>query len=268
MSSAGWSANASPAKFFLEHVAEHGTHGCNYLLTVNIEMDPLDGFKLANWDKGFGDFEMRPDLSTLRVLPWQPGTALVICDSLHHDGKRVAEAPRSVLRQQVERLAKKELDCYIASELEFFLFNNDLSRRVRRRLPESRRRRAITGLITTRCSRRGTKRSCARCAIRWPRPACRSNPARANGARGQHEINFVYDQPLPMADMHVVFKQGVKEIAAQQGKAVTFMPKLCRTGGRQQLPHSHQPLAGRQESFLGSEDEGAARNSSASFSAG
>src|SRR5262245_29610992 len=68
------------ADFFLDHVASHGTHGCNYLLTVNLEMDPLDGFKVANWDAGFGDFEMRPDTSTLRMLPWQPGTALVICD--------------------------------------------------------------------------------------------------------------------------------------------------------------------------------------------
>src|SRR5688572_3069824 len=110
-------------QFFLDHVAAHGTHGCNYLLTVNIEMDPMDGFKVANWDKGFGDFEMRPDMSTLRVLPWQPGTALVLCDYLHHDGKLVGEAPRSVLRQQIEAIAKKKFTCYIAGELEFFLFN-------------------------------------------------------------------------------------------------------------------------------------------------
>jgi len=70
-------------KFFLDQVAGHGTHGCNYLLTVNLEMDPMDGFQLANWDKGFGDFHMAPDLATLRVLPWQPGTALVLCDLRH-----------------------------------------------------------------------------------------------------------------------------------------------------------------------------------------
>src|ERR1051325_3027896 len=87
-------------KFFLESVAGHGTHGCNYLLTVNIEMDPMDGFQLANWERGFGDFEMRPDLSTWRELPWQPATALVICDLFHHDGMPVAEAPRSVLQKQ------------------------------------------------------------------------------------------------------------------------------------------------------------------------
>src|SRR5882762_6242079 len=96
-------------KFFLDEVAPHGTHGCNYLLTVNLEMDPQDGFKLANWEKGFGDFALRPDLSTLRALPWQPATALVLCDFAHHDGELVAEAPRSVLRRQIEWLAKKKL---------------------------------------------------------------------------------------------------------------------------------------------------------------
>src|SRR6266545_925750 len=92
-------------QFFLDQVAHHGTHGCNYLLTVDIEMEPMDGFKLANWEKGFGDFEMRPELSTLRLLPWQAGTALVLCDFRHHDGKPVDEAPRTVLHHQAERFA-------------------------------------------------------------------------------------------------------------------------------------------------------------------
>src|ERR1051325_9409435 len=109
-------------KFFLDSVAAHGTHACNYLLTVNLEMDPQDGFKLANCEQGFGDFALRPDLSTLRVLPWQQGTALVLCDFTHHDGRLVEEAPRSVLRRQVELLAKKKLSACLASELEVFLF--------------------------------------------------------------------------------------------------------------------------------------------------
>jgi len=112
-------------KFFLDQVAKHGTHGCSYLLTVNIEMDPQEGFKLANWEKGFGDFALRPDFSTVRLLPWQSGEALVLCDFLHHDGKIVDEAPRSVLRKQVEALARKQLTCYTASELEFFLFREN-----------------------------------------------------------------------------------------------------------------------------------------------
>src|SRR6188474_2921422 len=96
-------------QFFLDQVAAHSTHGCNYLLTVNMEMDPMDGFKLANWERGYGDFPMKPDLSTLRVLPWQKATALVICDLWHDDGKLVGEAPRSVLRMMVDRLASQKL---------------------------------------------------------------------------------------------------------------------------------------------------------------
>src|SRR5436189_3637058 len=88
------------ADVFLDSVVKHGTHGCNYLLTVNMEMDPLDGFKVASWEKGFGDFELRPDLETLRAIPWQTGAALVICDHVNAKGSLVAEAPRSVLRRQ------------------------------------------------------------------------------------------------------------------------------------------------------------------------
>src|SRR5439155_4921972 len=109
-------------KFFLDHVARHGAHSCSYLLTANIEMDPQEGFQLANWEKGFGDFAMRPDFSTVRFLPWQSGTTLVLCDCLHQEGELVEEAPRSVLRKQIEAVAKKRLTCCVASELEFFLF--------------------------------------------------------------------------------------------------------------------------------------------------
>src|SRR5678815_2366713 len=99
------------APFYLQSVAEHGTHGCNYLLTVNIEMDPLEGFKLASWDQGYGDFAMKPDLESLRALPWEKTAAVVICDMRKEDGSLVAEAPRSVLRGQLERVEKMGLGC-------------------------------------------------------------------------------------------------------------------------------------------------------------
>src|SRR5436190_1159837 len=104
-------------QFFLRNVLDHGTHGCSYLLTVDIEMEPMSGFKLANWEKGFGDFEMRPDLSTLRMIPWQPGAAMVLCNLLQHGGRPVGEAPRTLLQHQVELLSRKRLTCQIASEL-------------------------------------------------------------------------------------------------------------------------------------------------------
>jgi glutamine synthetase len=211
-------------QFFLDSVADHGTHGCNYLLTVNIEMDPMDGFKLANWEKGFGDFGLRPDFNSLRLVPWQPGTALVICDSFHHDGKLVDEAPRSVLRRQLDLLAKPKQACCIASELEFFLFNNSyhdaFEAEYRNLTPSSDYR------IDYHTMQPARDEALMR-AVRNMMGAARVPVETSKGewGRGQHEINFRYAEPLPMADMHVIFKQGIKEIAAQHGKSITFMPK-------------------------------------------
>src|SRR5436190_168414 len=215
-------------QFFLEHVLGHSTHGCSYLLTVDIEMEPMTGFKLANWEKGFGDFEMRPDLSTLRLIPWQLATALVLCDLRQHGGRPVAEAPRTLLQHQVDLLAGKKLTCQIASELEFFLFDNTYHD-------------AFTGGY-----RNLTPSSDYRIDYHTLQPA-RDEPlfrsirnqmlgaevpvesSKGEWGRGQHEINFIHTEPVAMADRHVLFKQGVKEIAAQQGKAVSFMPKPSMT---------------------------------------
>ena len=209
---------------YLESVAAHGTHCCNYLLTVDVEMNPQDGFKVANWDKGYGDFAMVPDVSTLRILPWLPATALVICDFAHHDGSPVAEAPRSVLRRQLERLAAKKFTAYTASELEFFLFNQTyhdaFAADYRNLTPSSDYRIDYHTMQPARDEPLMRQLRNQMAAARVP-----VESSKGEWGRGQHELNFVYDQPLPMADMHVVFKQGVKEIAAQHGKAVTFMPK-------------------------------------------
>ncbi|HAM73298.1 MAG TPA: glutamine synthetase [Verrucomicrobiales bacterium] len=212
------------ADFFLKSVARHGTHGCNYLLTVNLPMDPLEGFKLANWESGFGDFEMRPDLATIRLLPWQPGAAFVLCDLHHHNGNRVEEAPRSVLRRQLEILGRKGLTCECASELEFYLFNQTYHSAFTsgyRELQPSSDYRIDYHLMQP------TREEPLMRAIRNGMTAARVPVESSKGewSRGQHEINFTHDQPLPMGDMHVVFKQGVREIAEQHGKAVTFMAK-------------------------------------------
>jgi glutamine synthetase len=216
------------AQVFLDSVAEHGTHGCNYLLTVNLEMDPLDGFKVASWDQGFGDFAFRPDLSTLRVLPWQPGAVLVLCDHVRNDGSFVAESPRSVLRHQLDLLAEEGLTCFCASELEFYLFNQTyhsaFAGGYRDLLPSSDYRIDYHLMQPTR------DEALMR-AIRNGMTAADVPIESSKGewSRGQHEINFTYAEPLPMADMHVLFKQGIKEIADQQGKAVSFMAKYAPT---------------------------------------
>jgi glutamine synthetase len=212
------------ADVFLDSVARHGTHGCNYLLTVNIEMDPLDGFKVASWEAGFGDFVLRPDLGTLRRLPWQPGTALVICDHLRHDGSLVAEAPRSVLRRQLNRLAGRGLTCACASELEFYLFNQTY---------HSAFMAGYGGLQPSSDYRidyhlmQPTRDDPLMRAIRNGMTAADIPIESSKGewGRGQHEVNFTYTDPLAMADRHALFKQGVKEIADQHGKAVSFMAK-------------------------------------------
>lgn len=212
-------------EFFLDHCAEGGTHGCNYLLTVNLEMDPLDGFKLASWDRGYGDFAMVPDLGTLRLLPWQPGTAMVICDLRRDDGSLVEEAPRSILKRQVERLASQGLTCNIASELEFFLFNTTYHQAnvegYRGMAPSSDYRIDYHTMQTTR------DEPIMRAIRQMMGPAgIPVESTKGEWGKGQHEANFVYSTPVPMADGHCVFKQGAKEIAEQNGKCLSFMPKI------------------------------------------
>jgi glutamine synthetase len=216
------------AEVFLDSVAEHGTHGCNYLLTVNLEMDPLDGFKVASWEKGFGDFALQPDLATLRILPWQEGAALVICDHVKDDGSFVAEAPRSVLRQQLERIQSKGFTCFCASELEFYLFNQSYHSAFAggyRDLQPSSDYRIDYHLMQP------TRDEPLMRAIRNGMTSARVPIESSKGewSRGQHEINFTYAEPLPMADLHVLFKQGVREIADQHGKCISFMAKYAPT---------------------------------------
>ncbi len=236
------------ADFFLKSVAEHGTHGCNYLLTVNLDMDPLEGFELANWASGFGDFELRPDLDTLRVLPWQTASALVICDLYKPDGSVVAEAPRSVLRRQLEKVRALGLNCFCASELEFYLFNQTYHEAFAggyRELKPASDYRIDYHLMQP------TREEALMRAIRNGMTAARVPIESSKGewSRGQHELNFTYAEPLPMADMHGLFKQGVREIAEQHGKAVTFMAKYAASEAGSSC-HLHLSLwKGRQNAF-------------------
>ena len=216
------------ADVFLNSIARHGTHGCNYLLTVNMEMDPLEGFKVASWEKGFGDFLLRPDLDTLRVLPWQTGAALVFCDHVREDGSFVEESPRSVLRRQLDSLKKQGLSCFCASELEFYLFNQTYQSAFAsgyRELRPSSDYRIDYHLMQP------TRDEPLMRAVRNGMTAARVPIESSKGewSRGQHEINFIYSDPLAMADMHVLFKHGIKEIADQHGKSVSFMAKYAPT---------------------------------------
>ena len=216
------------AEVFLESVLKHGTHCCNYLLAVNMEMDPQDGFKVASWDAGFGDFALRPDLETLRVLPWQACAALVLCDYVRADGSLVMEAPRSVLRGQLARLQKHGFSCLCASELEFYLFNQTyhsaFANGYRELQPSSDYRIDYHLMQPTRDEPLMRTIRNAMNAARVP-----VESSKGEWSRGQHEINFTCAEPLAMADMHMLFKQGVKEIAEQNGKAISFMAKYAPT---------------------------------------
>lgn len=214
--------------YFLDHVVGHGTHACNYLLAVNLDMDPLEGFAVANWEQGFGDFAMVPDLSTLRLLPWQPGTALVICDYVRPDGQLVAEAPRSVLRRQVEALAQQRLSAYLASELEFFLFRTSFPEAF---ATDYRQLRPSSDYRIDYHTMQPARDEALLRQVRNQMQAARVPVENSKGewGRGQHEINLRYAAPVEMADTHVVFKQGLKEIAAQHGQSVTFMAKPWAT---------------------------------------
>jgi len=213
------------AHHFIDSIAAHGTHGCNYLLTVDIDMEPVPGFKLANWESGYGDFALQPDFATFRILPWQTATAMVLCDLLQHDGSPVAEAPRSVLRRQLDLLRAKGWRCMVASELEFFLFNQSyhdaFASHYRDLTPSSDYRIDYHTAQPTRDE-----------AIMRPlrnlmdAAGVPIESSKGEWGRGQHEVNFIYDEPLVMADRHSVFKHGAREIAAQNGKSIYFMPKL------------------------------------------
>jgi glutamine synthetase len=213
------------AHYFLDYALKTGTHSCNYLLTLNMEMEPLSGFKLANWEKGFGDFELRPDLSTVRVLPWQPGAAMVLCDLHSPAGNLIQEAPRSVLKRQLQSLAARGLVCKMASELEFFLFNDTypaaFAANYAHLTPASDYRIDYHTLQPARDE--ALFRSLRNFMDAADVPV---ESSKGEWGKGQHEVNFIYDEPLLMADRHMVFKQGAKEIAHQNGKSITFMAKI------------------------------------------
>ena len=210
---------------FTGSVLGDGSHACNYLLTVDIELTPLPGFELANWDKGYGDFHLVVDIATLRPLPWMPGSALVLADLAHEDGAPVAEAPRAILRRQLARLAERGLTARTASELEFYLFHQSYracgAARWRDLVASSEYLIDYDVMQTSR-----DEPFLARVRKQMSDAGVTVEGTKGEWGKGQHEINLVYTEALEAADRHVVLKHGMKEMAAQDGLAITFMAKL------------------------------------------
>jgi glutamine synthetase len=212
------------AQFFAESGHEE-THGCNYLLGVDIEMEPVPGYKATSWEKGYGDFVLQPDMATLRRVPWLPGTALVICDVLdHHTHEDVPHSPRAMLKKQLKRLAAMKLKAYVASELEFFLFDDSYdiaNQKGYRNLKTSGHYIEDYHILQT------TKDESVMRAIRNGLHGAGIPVENSKGewGPGQEEINVRYAEALEMADRHAIIKNGCKEIAYGLGRAITFMAK-------------------------------------------
>ena len=211
-------------RYFLDHVLAEGVHACIYLFTVDMEMEPLPGFRLASWERGYGDMKLVPDLATWRVLPWLPKTALVFCDVYTEEGAPIEEAPRWVLRRQIERAQKRGLLVKTASELELYLFRETFDQAREKRYHGLT---PVSGYLEDYHILQTSKEEPLVRAIRNHMEAARVPIEFSKGewGRGQEEINLRYTEALEMADRHVLYKHGVKEIAWSQGCSVTFMAK-------------------------------------------
>ncbi|MGA9866334.1 MAG: glutamine synthetase family protein [Acetobacteraceae bacterium] len=205
--------------------AHEETHSCDYLLANDIEMQPVPGYQAANWDKGYGDFVLKPDLATLRVIPWLAGTALVLADVLDcRDHAPIPHSPRAVLQRQIARVEAMDMRAFFASELEFYLFDESY---------ESIHAKAYRDPKTSGYYIQDyhvfqtTKDEPIMRAVRngLHQAGIPVECSKGEWGPGQEEINVGYADALAMADRHVVIKNAIKEIAHAQGKAVTFMAK-------------------------------------------
>ncbi|MBS0254170.1 MAG: glutamine synthetase [Proteobacteria bacterium] len=239
------------AQFFVDGAHEE-THACDYLLANDIDMEPVPGYTASSWESGYGDFVMKPDLATLRQVPWLPGTALVLCDlEDHHHHQPIPHSPRAILKAQVDRLAALGYSAFAASELEFYLFDEDY-RALRDRA--YRNPRTAGDYIQDYHIFQTTKEEPVLRAMRNGLQGAGIPVENSKGewGPGQEELNVRYADALTMADRHVIMKNGMKEIAHQHGKAITFMAKW-RNDLAGSSAHIHMSLwdkAGRQPLFL------------------
>ncbi len=210
--------------FFLHHVADHGIEVCDYLLAVDVDMTPLPGYRFANWDTGYGDMTCVPDPATVRLLPWLAGTAVVLADLVDAQGAPVEVSPRRMLRRQIERAAERGLEVRCATELEFFLFLDTYAEAAAGRWQGLR---PHTDTIEDYQLLQTAREEYVLRRVRNEMLAAGIPVEFSKGeaGRGQHEVNVTYAEALETADRHLVFKNGVKEIAAQEGRAATFMAK-------------------------------------------
>jgi len=237
--------------YFLDHVEHDGIHACAYLLTVDVDMEPLPGFRLASWNTGYQDFQAVPDLSTLRHIPWLEKTAMVLCDLVNEEGEPIEESPRHILKRQVQRARGMGFLPMMASELEFYLFKDSF---------ESSREKGYHNLtpfgwyLEDYHILQTTKEEPIVRAIRNGMEGAGIPVEFSKGewGAGQEEINLRYAEAVEMADRHTIYKNGVKEIAYLKGHAVTFMAKydMKHAGSSFHLHASLWDLDGKRNLFV------------------
>jgi glutamine synthetase len=213
------------ADFFLNELdGGHGSEGCNYLLALEMEMDPVPGYAIASWERGYGDFSLKPDLATLRRIPWHEATVMVQCDVEWHDGTPVAPSPRQVLRAQIDKTRAMGYEPMFGSELEFFLFRESYLE------AHAKHYHDLTPSVPYILDYHILGSSYDEPFLREVRTSMKTagmvvESSKGEAWAGQHEINFRFADALKAADDHVVYKTGIKEIAFQRGCSVTFMAK-------------------------------------------
>jgi glutamine synthetase len=218
------------ASHFLADVVEHGAEACNYLLAVDVDMNTVEGYSMSSWSGGYGDFVMRPDFDTLRPIPWNEGTALLMADLAWEDGSDVIASPRQILRRQLDRLAERGWEAFAGTELEFIVFRDTYEQAWHKGFKNLE----PANLYNVDYSLLGTARvEPLMRRIRNEMAASGMNVETSKGECnfGQHEINFRYGPALQTADEHVIYKNGAKEIAAQEGMAITYMAKYDEREG-------------------------------------
>lgn len=218
------------APYFLDTVVPHAAEACNYLLAVDVEMNTVGGYAMSSWERGYGDFVLRPDLATLRRVPWLVATALVLCDVGWADGSPVVASPRQVLAAQLARLAERGLVADVATELEFLLFTDSFDAAWGKGYRDLR----PANLYNVDYSLLGTAR--VEPVLRRIRNGMAGAGMVVESAKGecnlgQHEIAFRYSDALTTCDNHAIYKTGAKEIADQAGMALSFMAKYDEREG-------------------------------------
>ena len=215
---------------FVNEVLAHGTEGCNYLLAVDIDMNTVSGYAMSSWDSGYGDMVMKPDLSTLHRIPWQEGAVGLLCDVLWEDGSDVVASPRQVLRRQINRLADAGMQALVGTELEFIVFLDSYEEA----WESGYRDLTPANLYNVDYSILGGARVeplLRRIRLGMSGAGLEVESAKGECNLGQHEIAFKYNDALVTCDRHSIYKNGAKEISAQEGMSLTFMAKYNEREG-------------------------------------